>query len=243
MKIRKSQEILFYPVDEHAASYSEPPQPALKFIPEWHKNLPKYSEGTNFFNYGGYANNLTVKSCLPVTDAFTSGYIISSFCDMQVSRNHAGEVQITWSLNSQNVSPQVSQSNQPGKHNFANIEGYDNSDFSWLPTWCIKTPKGYSSMFIHPLNRNDLPFYTIGGVIDTDGWGDAGKHPFMFKKGWEGIIPLGTPLIQVIPFKREDWKSIADASMTKEYLKKITKRDKQFKDYYKINHWKSKKYR
>lgn len=234
---------MFYPVDEHAATYSEPPQPALNFIPEWHRVLPKYSEGKNFVNYGGSGNNLTVKSCLPVTDAFTSGYIISSFYDMQVTRNNAGKPQISWALSNRNVSPQLVQSNQPRKHNFVNIDGYDDSEFSWLPVWCIKTPKGYSSMFVHPLNRIDLPFYTIGGVIDTDGWGDAGKHPFMFKKGWEGIIPSGTPLIQVIPFKREDWNSKTDNSMTKEYSKKIIQRDKKLKDYYRLTHWNSKKYR
>ena len=29
----------------------------------------------------------------------------------------------------------------------------------------------------------------------------------MVKKGFEGIIPAGTPFMQMIPFKRDEWKS------------------------------------
>jgi hypothetical protein len=112
-----------------------------------------------------------------------------------------------------------------------------------MPSWSIKTPKGYSSIFTHPINRVDLPFYTLGGVVDTDGWGDAGSHPFLLKKGWEGIIEKGTPIIQVIPFKRENWLSDIDNTMTKEYDKQIGKRDSYLKDYYKNFIWSSKSYK
>jgi hypothetical protein len=124
-----------------------------------------------------------------------------------------------------------------------NVEGYEPLMFNFMPSWCIKTPKGYSSLFIHPINRTDLPFYTIGGVLDTDGWGEAGMHPFLLKKGWSGIIPEGTPYMQIIPFKRQDWVSVVDKTMTKEYSIAITKRDNKFKDFYKKTHWKIKSYR
>jgi hypothetical protein len=78
--------------------------------------------------------------------------------------------------------------------------------------------------------------------MDTDGWGDAGNHPFM-KKNWSGVIPAGTPVIQIIPFKRDDWDSNIDKTMIGEYWKKIIARDKKLKNYYKTNHWKSKQYR
>jgi hypothetical protein len=29
----------------------------------------------------------------------------------------------------------------------------------------------------------------------------------MIKEGFEGLIPKGTPFMQMIPFKRDDWKS------------------------------------
>jgi hypothetical protein len=112
-----------------------------------------------------------------------------------------------------------------------------------MPAWCIKTPKGYSSVFTHPINRPDLPFYTLGGVIDTDKWGEAGSHPFLLKKGWEGIIPAGTPIIQIIPFKREGWVNKVNRLMSGEYIKKIFLRDRYLKDFYKIFAWSSKSYK
>jgi hypothetical protein len=124
-----------------------------------------------------------------------------------------------------------------------NLEGYDNLEFNWFPNWCIQTPKGYSSIFMHPINRIDLPFYTLGGVIDTDKWGEAGNHPFLLKKNWEGIIPKNTPIIQVIPFKRENWNSEVDNNMMPEYLKQLNRRDSYLKDYYKKFGWSSKNYK
>ena len=35
----------------------------------------------------------------------------------------------------------------------------------------------------------------------------AGNYPFLLKDNFSGIIPAGTPLFQIIPFKRDNWKS------------------------------------
>jgi hypothetical protein len=247
MKIRKSKEILFYPVDEMSSKFIEPPLPASKNnIPDDFKKLPKYSYNTkSFINYGGSSNNLTVKSCLPTVDAYTSGYTISLPYDIQVHRDENNQASITWSLIVEGLHAFINKRTDMNEniHPWDNIDGYDNLEFNWMPYWSIKTPPGYSSMFIHPINRMDLPFYTIGGIMDTDGWGDVGNHPFMFKKNWSGIIPAGTPVIQIIPFKRDDWDSNIDKTMIDEYWKKIITRDKKLKNYYKTNHWKSKQYR
>jgi hypothetical protein len=33
------------------------------------------------------------------------------------------------------------------------------------------------------------------------------NSPFIIKSGFEGIIEKGTPMFQVIPFKRADWQA------------------------------------
>ena len=66
---------------------------------------------------------------------------------------------------------------------------------------------GYSAIYVHPLNRYDLPFVTVSGIIDNDKMDTPGLMPFFLKDGFEGLIPKGTPYAQVIPFKREDWTS------------------------------------
>ena len=44
-------------------------------------------------------------------------------------------------------------------------------------------------------------------MVDTDKYPIPVHFPFLLKKNFEGLIKQGTPIIQVIPFKRESWKS------------------------------------
>jgi hypothetical protein len=243
--LKLNNKIKFYPVSTEAGELIEPPTPAYKHnIPDWFRNLPKYAFGSSKFFYNK-GPNLTAKSCLPLVDAFTSGYTINLHCDIQVKKEN-GNIVFTWAYRQNGVPEPVGQRNTNKDAmvcGWDDIYGYEDLNFNWFPSWSIKTPPGYSCIFTHPINRVDLPFYTLGGVIDTDGWGDAGNHPFLLKKDWEGIIPKGTPIIQVIPFKRQDWSSDADKDMTKEYNKKIAQKNSYLKDYYKKFVWSSKSYK
>jgi hypothetical protein len=55
------------------------PVPASRTIPEWYKNIPRYtdSESTNF----------SVKACLPYLDAMTAGYTLTTWCDIEVRQS------------------------------------------------------------------------------------------------------------------------------------------------------------
>jgi hypothetical protein len=44
---------------------------------------------------------------------------------------------------------------------------------------------------------------TFSGIIDTDEFNLTGPLRFILKEGFEGVIKKGTPLYQMIPFKRE----------------------------------------
>jgi hypothetical protein len=44
-------------------------------------------------------------------------------------------------------------------------------------------------------------------VIDTDNSSLEILPPVWFKSDFEGILEKGTPMVQVIPFKRSDWKA------------------------------------
>jgi hypothetical protein len=240
-KIEKN--ILFYPINKECAKYVDPPYPSSKHnIPQWYKDIPKYTNGDKGFKFLN-SNNLTVKSCLPVIDSLTSGYTFVLHCDVQVHRDENGNAFFRWAYNQPGVPSPVIVRTKENNCAWDEIDGYDSLEFNWLPSWNVKTPNGYSSVFTHPINRVDLPFYTLGGVIDTDGWGVVGNHPFLLKKGWEGIIPKNTPIFQIIPFKRDNWKSEVNNELTDEYRKQINLRDSFLKDYYKKNIWNSKNYR
>jgi hypothetical protein len=60
-------------------------------------------------------------------------------------------------------------------------------------------------MIIPPLNRPDPRFQCLAGVVDCDGYFEYVNFPFTFNQpNFHGILPAGTPLVQVIPFKRSD---------------------------------------
>jgi hypothetical protein len=238
------KDILFYPTNQAVADLIPPPSPASqKNIPVWHKQIPKYLYGDKKFVYRK-SNNLTAKSCLPITDAFTSGYVFTLPFDIYTSKNSDGFRFFSWSYSAPDIqSVVVSRPSEKEITGWNNIDGYEDLGFNWWPYWSVKTPPGYSCIFTHPINRVDLPFYTLGGIIDTDGWGEAGNHPFLIKKDWEGTIPAGTPIFQVIPFKRQNWKNTINKKNVKEHFKNIAKRDTFIQGFYRLNIWKSKNYK
>ena len=98
-------------------------------------------------------------------------------------------------------------------HKTAQIKGmpmqkeFEEQPFKWNSPWLIKTPKGYSTLFTHPLNHFDLPFITMSGIVDTDSYTMPINFPFILRSDFEGIIPKGTPIAQIIPIKRDSWLS------------------------------------
>ena len=241
--------IQFYPVDENAHLFAEPPQPASKTnVPDWFKQTPKHQFGHKEFDVLDGRHNLTVRSCLPLFEGFTSGYTMTLHRDIVVKYDEENNIhQIHWiEQGGRSPSPVT---NRPeyeitSEHKLLPpIEGYNPMQFNWMPFWSVKTPPGYSCLFTHPMNRTDLPFYTLGGVIDTDKWGDAGNHPFMLKQGWSGVIEKGTPMFQFIPFKRNNWESEVLWDEVYEYRKKLMLRDSVVRNWYKRFGWSSKHYR
>ena len=74
----------------------------------------------------------------------------------------------------------------------------------------IKTPSGYSCLFIPPLNNRDDRFEIISGIVDTDTFPNYINFPIVLNGDkypvLETIIEQGTPYVQIIPFKRQGWK-------------------------------------
>ena len=66
--------------------HSYPPTPAVKNMPEWYLKTPGYmgNDAKKIVTLKG--NPHTIKKCIPVFDAITFGYIITSFCDIFVEQ-------------------------------------------------------------------------------------------------------------------------------------------------------------
>jgi hypothetical protein len=76
--------------------------------------------------------------------------------------------------------------------------------------WKIKTPKGYSCLFVPPLNNSDDRFSVIPAIVDTDTFPNEINFPIIINGDkypvLETTIEKGTPYVQIIPFKRDSWK-------------------------------------
>jgi hypothetical protein len=165
------------------------PFPASKAVPDWYRKMPRVIEGIQ-----------TVKTCVPVLDILTAGYMIPLPASVkwdEASKDFLS--QTSFEINSDHYPTQT--------QGVPVSEEYDPQPHKWINYWFIKTPPGYSTLFIHPANRQDLPFYSFSGIVDTDKHPLIINFPFLWKKDFRGIVPAGTPMIQAIPFKRDDWTS------------------------------------
>jgi hypothetical protein len=125
-------------------------------------------------------------------------------------------------------------------------ESNDQLEFVWKLHLTFKLPKGYSMLVTHPFNRYDLPFTTLTGIMDTDSFDTVtnlgGNVPFYLHKNFEGLIPAGTPIMQLVPIKRESWESKVNDFDLHTNIKKTSEFGKNFMNFYKDFHWKKKEY-
>ena len=71
----------------------------------------------------------------------------------------------------------------------------------------------------------------------------GGQIPFFIKKGFEGIIPKGTPFAQLIPFRKETWVSEEDYSLLKRGKEINYLSNSVLKGWYKNSIWKKGHYK
>jgi hypothetical protein len=59
---------------------------------------------------------------------------------------------------------------------------------------------------LHPINRLDLPFRLLTGLVDSDRFSQVGIFfPALWTEpGFVGVLPRGTPVAQCIPLRREE---------------------------------------
>lgn len=203
-----SKNIGFEPTSEESELLFDMPTPASLHMPAWYKNMPLHLDGeeiTGLAPDSVGSSNLTLRGCMPFLDAISSGYMFTLPFDIEIRKDHRGLVGIRWATNVDLIG-QHSQDQAPG---LPIPVGGSPHILKWKPGWRVVTPKGYSCLFTHPLNHIDLPFVTLSGVVDTDTYKLGTEIPFrLLDTGEEvAILERGTPICQVIPFKRDDWAS------------------------------------
>jgi len=174
-------------------------------VPDWYKKSPlriKGLEKTYLVPNFPSSVTSTYKQCSPFLDALTNGYVFSLTQDIEVTINDNGFPFIMWRTDILEPVTWHENSHWDGLKYPENCHEFV---YKWENYFAIKTPRGYSTLFTHPHNRYDLPFYTISGIVDTDKYEGPVHFPFFLKKDFVGIIKAGTPLAQITFIKREKW--------------------------------------
>ena len=186
------------------------PKTSNKLLPEWFKKIKPYNgvEKENKFPIR------TAKKCMPLLDAMNLGFIITMPIDLRVmTNNDLSIIKIE----------QRSECFEPiDYHDWVQVESdkwpiRKQHPIKFKNPWLIKTKPGWSCLFTSPLNHLNNDYQVFSGVVDTDRYKGVINFPGVWKsENFDGIIKAGTPLVQVIPFKRNKNKLVVKEQTQKE---------------------------
>lgn len=222
-----------------------PPEPASWHVPEWYKTLAKHDKSNSEktlhpVNYIGTDGAVVAtKQCPPFLDAMTAGYMYVAEDDIHIEIDeNDGKPMIWWDGELMVVDhrPTVE---LPVPY------GYHPIHYGFKMNWYYETPPGYSVLITHPMNRYDLPFIVQSGIVESDIWGLPVFVAFFLNKSFRGTIKKGTPLFQIIPFKRDNWEMAVDSrdEIIQHHTFEAEKRRTRIHGYYKWFAWRKKVFR
>lgn len=211
------------------------PEPATKNVPNWYKEQPAKID--NEIQNG--VMKLTVKKCQSFFDAMAIGYTLKMPVDIYVDTTDGKqEFQIPKDLDAHKAKIISFHSKEQVSHLPIDTDIYIDHIFRVHPNWMASTPKGYSCFFISPIHSAISPLKAVEAIIDTDNFWSDGHLSFFVKKNFKGILKQGTPLIQVFPFKRDDWEMSINKEVNSEEIseQRIMLRS-TFENGYKMKYW------
>ena len=204
---------------------------AVEAIPDWLKHMETAEPGPGNEPIG------TAKRCPPLVDAISCGYIIPLRRTIRFMLRDAETLLYESVGDNEVVSGQERPAYQGAPFEKSIVIKFRNS-------WIVKTPPGYSTLFLPVLNRVDFPFHVLSGLVDTDVFYRETVFPSvcLMKPGSEVILEKGTPLVQAIPFKREAWQlKIVNWDVERRLESEVD--FMVTRQRYKRKHWQKKEYR
>lgn len=177
------------------------PKPILarSGLPDWLKTMPAETPSDTL----GGAMIRTVKQCPPFLDAMGAGLLMPLACDLIMD-----DGEFSWDWNPPPMPDQLTSRAPVGVHVPEQLAGSPLEDghfaIKFMNFWTLSVPPGWSLLFTHPMNRDDLPFRTLSGIVDCDRFSDGLVHfPALWRDpDFSGTLPAGTPVAQVFPFER-----------------------------------------
>src|SRR5580704_16426009 len=172
------------------------PIPARRALPDWLRAMPAAA-----FSETHGMEVRTVKQCPPFVDAMSHGFVIPLPCDILVR-----DGVLSWDWDHPALSVDAHPSSPISFHDPAQAAGTPFFDpgvviVKFNSFWTIELEPGFSLFATHPVNRGDLPFQLLTGLVDCDRFSDVG---ILFPAQWidpdfEGTLARGTPVAQCFP--------------------------------------------
>lgn len=155
----------------------------------------------------------TVKQCPPFVDAMAHGFVVPLPCDVAV---RGGTLSWDWDP------PLLAASHHPRAplsfHAPAQVAGTpfhvpDQVIVKFNSFWTVTLESGWSLFVTHPVNRADLPFRLLSGLVEADSFDAVG---LLFPGVWldpafEGTLARGTPVAQCFPVPRASPELVHEA--------------------------------
>lgn len=169
------------------------PVPAKSVLPEWVKRLK--IDDVDARNEHARPTR-TIRACMPFMDALGAGWIIPAPASVHIWSSEEGETRYSWDGEIKAID----------QHGPAQVKGGigNRMPLKWINPWLIRTAPGWSVLFVPPLNRGGAPFECMAGVVDCDRYPNQVNFPFVMTRTGDVYVEQGTPLVQVIPFRRQE---------------------------------------
>jgi hypothetical protein len=184
------------------------PLPARQALPDWLRRMPSRA-----FSETHDSDVRTVKQCPPFVDAMAHGFLMPLPCDVLV---RDGVFSWQW-----NLAPLAVETHPRAPLSFhvpAQAAGSPFHDpqqaiVKFNSFWTVELEPGYSLFATHPVNRADLPFRLLTGLVDADRFADVG---ILFPAVWvaphfSGVLRAGTPVAQCFPILRDSHELVFEA--------------------------------
>jgi hypothetical protein len=181
---------------------STPVQLARHYIPEWLKEQVRKQGKAKFVR------------CPGMHDMIQQGFLITAHSDIHIKATKFG-VNVSMPVG-------VPENLQPRKMDYELVEGIIPIAANVKPEvwkiscpWGIHMPPGYSMHLLPPTFHANFfdKIAILPGTVDYDDFHTV-NCIFVAIKECEFVIPMGTPLLHCLPFKREDFHAVSAKATT-----------------------------
>lgn len=175
------------------------PLPGRRGLPQWLRDMPNTVRSDDLD-----AELETVKQCAPFVDAMGGGFLMPLIADLHVE---AGR--FTWSWQPPADLPGAFPRSPFAFHVGEQLSGTpfhvsDRFAVKFMNFWTVSLPAGWALLCTHPVNRGELPFRTVTGLVHAASYDNFIHFPALWTDpDFAGVLPAGTPVAQCYPVPLE----------------------------------------